>query len=96
VVKKGEKLEHFDGSGHAVGMQTTTIEPMEPSEQFCPNPACSARGQKGLGNIAIPDRKRQRYRCAEWQTSREMSVKSSLAFAVMSVRHAKFAIQLFC
>src|SRR5437588_10910765 len=44
-------------------MQTATSEPMEPSEQFCPNPACSARGQKGLGNIAIPDRKRQRYRC---------------------------------
>ncbi len=36
---------------------------MEPSEQFCPNPACSARGQKGLGNIVIHDRKRQRYRC---------------------------------
>ena len=31
--------------------------------QFCPNPACSARGQKGQGNIAIHDRKRQRYRC---------------------------------
>src|SRR6266699_2855803 len=44
-------------------MQTTTSEPMEPSEQFCPNPACSARGQKGLGNITIHDRKRQRYRC---------------------------------
>src|SRR6184192_2894121 len=44
-------------------MQTATSEPMEPSEQFCPNPACSARGQKGLGNIAIHDRKRQRYRC---------------------------------
>jgi transposase-like protein len=62
-VKKGEKLEHFDGSGHAVGMQTLTSEPMEPSEQFCPNPMCSARGQRGLGNIAVHDRKRQRYRC---------------------------------
>src|SRR5258706_3372669 len=44
-------------------MQTTTAEPMEPSEQFCPNPACSARGQIGQGNITIHDRKRQRYRC---------------------------------
>src|SRR2546421_9542088 len=46
-------------------MQTATSEPMEPSEQFCPNPACSARGQKGLGTIAIHDRKRQRYRCKQ-------------------------------
>ena len=44
-------------------MQTTTVEPMEPSEQLCPNLACCARGQIGLGNIAIHDRKRQRYRC---------------------------------
>jgi len=44
-------------------MQTLTAEPMEPSEQFCPNLACCARGQKGLGNIVIHDRKRQRYRC---------------------------------
>jgi len=44
-------------------MQKTTAEPMEPSEQFCPNLACCARGQIGLGNIAIHDRKRQRYRC---------------------------------
>jgi transposase-like protein len=36
---------------------------MEPSEQFCPNLACCARGQQGLGNIVIHDRKRQRYRC---------------------------------
>src|SRR5438067_8679504 len=32
-------------------------------EQFCPNLRCCARGQKGQGNIAIHDRKRQRYRC---------------------------------
>jgi transposase-like protein/IS1 family transposase len=62
-VKWGEKLENGDGSGHVVYMQTTTAEPMEPSEQFCPNLACCARGQKGVGNIAIHDRKRQRYRC---------------------------------
>jgi transposase-like protein/IS1 family transposase len=36
---------------------------MEPSKQFCPNSACSARGQTGAGNIVIHDRKRQRYRC---------------------------------
>src|SRR5438045_2363706 len=44
-------------------MQNNTSEPMEPSEQFCPNPAHCARGQKGQGNISIHDRKRQRYRC---------------------------------
>lgn len=36
---------------------------MEPSEAFCPNLACSARGQRGQGNIRIHCRKRQRYRC---------------------------------
>src|SRR6266567_2871811 len=44
-------------------MQTSTAEPMEPSEQFCPNSTCCARGQIGQGTIAIHDRKRQRYRC---------------------------------
>src|SRR5436853_2632616 len=43
-------------------MQTCT-EPMDASKQFCPNSACSARGQKAQGNISIHDRKRQRYRC---------------------------------
>jgi hypothetical protein len=36
---------------------------MDTSTQFCPNLACSARGQIGQGNIVIHDRKRQRYRC---------------------------------
>jgi transposase-like protein/IS1 family transposase len=36
---------------------------MDASKQFCPNEACSARGQKEQGNIIIHDRKRQRYRC---------------------------------
>jgi len=36
---------------------------MDTSNQFCPNEACSARGQIGAGNITIHDRKRQRYRC---------------------------------
>src|SRR5881275_706255 len=44
-------------------MENNYTEPMEPSEQFCPNRACSARGQTGQGNIIIHDRKRQRYRC---------------------------------
>jgi len=44
-------------------MQKTTKEPMDTSTQFCPNQACSARGQIGQGNIRVHDRKRQRYRC---------------------------------
>ena len=43
-------------------MQTLT-EPRDASKQFCPNSACSARGQKAQGNIIIHDRQRQRYRC---------------------------------
>src|SRR5215469_6727102 len=43
-------------------MQTSS-EPMDTSNQFCPNEACSARGKIGAGNITIHDRKRQRYRC---------------------------------
>lgn len=37
---------------------------MNASNQFCPNTACSARGQRGQGNIRIHDRSRQRYRCS--------------------------------
>src|SRR5438105_13871159 len=44
-------------------MENKHTELMEPSEQFCPNLACCARGQTGQGNIVIHDRKRQRYRC---------------------------------
>jgi len=36
---------------------------MNASLQFCPNLACSARGQRGQGNITIHGRKRPRYRC---------------------------------
>src|SRR5947199_8498773 len=43
-------------------MQTNT-ELMDTSKAFCPNLACSARGQHKQGNIVIHDRKRQRYRC---------------------------------
>src|SRR6266699_5911641 len=57
------KLENLDGPRHSVSMENKHTEPMEPSEQFCPNLACCARGQIGQGNIIIHDRKRQRYRC---------------------------------
>src|SRR2546423_2902187 len=43
-------------------MQTNT-ELMDTSQAFCPNLACSARGQHKQGTIVIHDRKRQRYRC---------------------------------
>src|SRR5437588_12400617 len=43
-------------------MQTNT-EPRDASKPFCPNMACSARGQQDQGNIVIHDSKRQRYRC---------------------------------
>src|SRR5512135_1288178 len=48
-------------------MQKSTPEPMNPSQAFCPNEACSARGQRGQGTIRIHDRKRQRYRCTVCQ-----------------------------
>ena len=38
-------------------------EPMDASKQFCPNEACSARGQIGAGNIRIHGYHPQRYRC---------------------------------
>jgi len=38
---------------------------MDASKQFCPNLACSARGQIGEGTIRIHDRKRGRYRCSK-------------------------------
>jgi transposase-like protein len=44
-------------------MQTEHHEPMDVSKVFCPNSACTARGQIGQGNIRIHDHKRQRYRC---------------------------------
>jgi transposase-like protein len=44
-------------------MKTTSTEPMDASKQFCPNEACSARGQMGAGNIRIHAYQPQRYRC---------------------------------
>lgn len=36
---------------------------MDPSNQFCPNESCSARGKTGEGTITIHDKQRRRYRC---------------------------------
>lgn len=36
---------------------------MNPRDQFCHNPACSARGQVEQGNIRVHSRTDQRYRC---------------------------------
>src|SRR2546421_1533225 len=44
-------------------MQNSTTEPMDASKQFCPNTACSARGQSGEGNIRIHSHNPERYRC---------------------------------
>ena len=57
------RIETIDGPEHDVRMQNRTTEPMDASQQFCPNLACTARGQIGQGTIRIHDRKRQRYRC---------------------------------
>ena len=62
-MKQGEPLEKEDGPWHLVSMQNNTAEPMDASKQFCPNLACSARGQIGAGTIRIHACKRQRYRC---------------------------------
>src|SRR5437588_985880 len=48
-------------------MQNNTGEPMDASKQFCPNEACSARGQIGAGNIRIHSSHPQRYRCCTCQ-----------------------------
>ena len=36
---------------------------MDPRDQSCHNPDCTARGQLGLGNIRVHGRKERRYRC---------------------------------
>src|SRR6266487_4962521 len=41
----------------------TNIEPRDAPKPFCPNLACSARGQQDQGTIVIHESKRQRYRC---------------------------------
>lgn len=47
---------------------------MNPQEIFCPNLACSARGQVGQGNFVCIDQREGRYRCTTCgQTFRETS-----------------------
>jgi len=41
----------------------TQAQPMNTHEQFCPNPECKARGQRGAGNITLHSQKRRRYQC---------------------------------
>jgi transposase-like protein len=36
---------------------------MNPQEQFCPNPECSARGKVGEGNIVVHSQKEKRCKC---------------------------------
>lgn len=36
---------------------------MNPEAQFCPNPACHASGERGLGNISIHSRGKRQYFC---------------------------------
>ncbi len=36
---------------------------MDPHSVFCPNPACSDKGQQGRGNSGVHRQKKQRYRC---------------------------------
>jgi len=40
---------------------------MNPHDIFCPNIACTARGQIGKGNIGVHSRKEKRYICDECQ-----------------------------
>ena len=56
-------IEKSEGPWQDVLMQTSTSEPMDPSQVFCLNAMCCARGQINKGNITIHDRSRQRYRC---------------------------------
>src|SRR5256884_2565359 len=60
-------------------MKTTQTTQMNPASQFCPNLACSARGQVGQGNIVSHGRERPRYRC---QTcGKTFSAKEGTMFA---------------
>jgi transposase-like protein len=62
-VKLGGRLEKCNDHRHDMLMKETDQKPMDASSQFCPNEACTARGQIGGGNIVIHDHQRQRYRC---------------------------------
>src|SRR6266700_5649671 len=60
-------------------MKTTQTTQMNPASQFCPNLACSARGQVGQGNFVSHGLERPRYRC---QTcGKTFSAKEGTMFA---------------
>src|SRR5688572_13536831 len=46
-------------------LRTARRSVMDPPTVFCPNGHCHARGQTGMGNIAIHSRKAQRFLCHE-------------------------------
>jgi transposase-like protein len=60
-------------------MNPTLTEPLNVSEQFCPNLTCCARGKIGEGNIVVHGRKRPRYKCKT--CGRTFSAKTGTAFA---------------
>ena len=47
---------------------------MDPTTTFCPNVACSARGQTGQGNIGIHSCKDKRFICTECHKVRDHRV----------------------
>lgn len=63
LVKWERRREHTNDHRHDVLLQQEHREPMDASNQLCPNTACSARGQRGKGTIRIHDRQRGRSRC---------------------------------
>lgn len=44
-----------------IEVKTPSPEPMDTSNQICPNVTCSARGKTGEGATAIHDKQRRRY-----------------------------------
>src|SRR5688572_25897118 len=50
-------------------LRTARRSVMDPTTVFCPNGHCHARGQTGMGNIAIHSRKAQRFICHECCTT---------------------------
>src|SRR5881275_2293194 len=71
-------------------MQNNTGEPMDASQQFCPNEACSARGQIGAGNISIHSRKRPRYKCHH--CGKTFSARKGTMFEGLRTEEEKIAI----
>lgn len=53
-------------TGRLSSMERVT-EPMDPSQQWCPNDVCVARGTMGQGTMTIHDKQRRRSRCTVWK-----------------------------